>query len=94
LRRGGNAFYTRAMSEKIIAMAFMRLREAGKVSEIRWDDIVAHDPTGRLASLRGLARKEALESATRRCGIGRRPRTDIYDFLDVRTRRRTPSARR
>ena len=71
------------MSEKIIAMAFMRLREAGKVSEIRWDDIVAHDPTGRLASLRGLARKEALESATRRCGIGRRPRTDIYDFLDV-----------
>ena len=41
------------MSEKIIAMAFARLREAGKVSNIHWDDIVAHDPTGRLASLRG-----------------------------------------
>ena len=92
MQRGCNAFYTRAMSEKIIAMAFMRMREAGKVSEIRWEDIVAHEPTGRLASLRGLARKEALESATRRCGIGRRPRTDIYDFLDVRTKLRRPSA--
>lgn len=76
------------MSEKIIAMAFMRMREAGKVSDISWEDIVAHDPTGRLAHLRGLARKEALESATRRCGIGRRPRTDIYDFLDVRVKYR------
>jgi len=48
------------MSEKIIVMAFARLREAGKVSNIHWDDIIAHDPIGRLASLRGLARKEAL----------------------------------
>lgn len=72
-------------------MAFMRLREAGKVSDIRWEDIVAHDPTGRLAHLRGLARKEALESASRRCGIGRRPRSDIYDFLDAGRRfQRTP----
>ena len=52
------------MSEKIIVMAFTRLREAGKVSNIQWSDIVAHDPTGRLASLRGVARKEAMDSAT------------------------------
>ena len=71
------------MSEKIIVMAFARLREAGKVSNIHWDDIVAHDPTGRLASLRGLARKEALASATRRCGVARRARGDAYDFLDA-----------
>lgn len=71
------------MSEKIIAMAFARLREAGKVSDIHWDDIVAHDPTGRLTSLRGLARKEALDSATRRCGVARRPRGEVYDFLDA-----------
>ena len=62
------------MSEKIIVMAFTRLREAGKVSNIQWSDIVAHDPTGRLASLRGVARKEAMDSATRKCGVARRAR--------------------
>ena len=73
------------MSEKLIVMAFTRLREAGKVSNIQWCDIVAHDPTGRLASLRGVARKEALDSATRRCGVARRRRApgDVYDFLDA-----------
>lgn len=76
------------MSEKIITMAFARLREAGKLSDIHWDDIVAHDPTGRLASLRGLARKEALASAIRRCGVGRRPRSEIFDFLDARAQAR------
>ncbi len=71
------------MSEKIIVMAFTRLREAGKVSNIQWSDIVAHDPTGRLASLRGLARKEAMDSATRKCGVARRARGEVYDFLDA-----------
>ena len=45
------------MSEKIIAMAFARLREAGKVSNIHWDDIVAHDPTGRPVCVAWRARK-------------------------------------
>ena len=71
------------MSEKIIAMALTRLRKAGKVSNIQWSDIIAHDPTGRLAGLRGLARKEALNSATRKCGVARRAGGEVYDFLDA-----------
>ena len=92
MQHGGNAFYTQRMSEKIIAMAFMRMREAGKLSDIRWEDIVAHDPTGRLASLRGLARKEALESATRRCGIGRRGASRFPRLLCAPNRANAPAA--
>ena len=71
------------MSEKIVTMAITRLHRAGKRSGITWQDLVDADPTGRLRNLRGVAQKEALESAMRRCGLGRRPRSDVYDFLET-----------
>lgn len=71
------------MSEKIVAMAVVRLHQAGKRTGITWDDLVKADPTGRLRNVRGVAQKDAVETAMRRCGLGRRPRSEVYDFLET-----------
>ena len=71
------------MSEKIVSMAVIRLHQAGKRKGITWDDLVAYDPTGRLRNVRGVAQRDAVETAMRKCGLGKRPRSEVYDFLET-----------
>ena len=71
------------MSEKIIIMALRNLHKKGKRSGISWEDIVAHDPTGKLASLRGYAKNTALETAIRKYGLTQRHRSQLYDFMET-----------
>ena len=54
------------MSEKIVTMALRNLHRSGKRSGISWEDIVAHDPTGKLVNLRGYAKNTAMDAAIRK----------------------------
>lgn len=67
-------------------MSLKRMREKGKRSDIHWDDIVAHDTTGKLVNFRGYNKTVALEAAIRKCGLTRRHRKDIYDFMETGAR--------
>ena len=75
--------YTRSMSEKIVTIALRNLHKSGKRSGISWEDIVAHDPTGKLVNLRGYAKNTAMDAAIRKCGLTRRHRSHLYDFMET-----------
>ena len=74
------------MSEKLIILSLKRLKEHGKRTEIRWEDILAHDVTGKLVNFRGYNKTVAMEAAIRKCGLTKRHRTEIYDFMETGAR--------
>ena len=74
------------MTEKLITMSLKRLHDKGRRQGISWADIVAHDPTGKLVNFRGYNKNVALEAAIRKCGLTKRHRTELYDYMETGAR--------